>query len=61
MDRLTCDRCGQGLLLDAPVRYRVILVVGRTDVPIGATMDEYLDAARATNARIISYPPIDVR
>ncbi len=65
-DGPSCTSAAQGqytldVLLDAPVRYRVILVVGRTDVPIGATMDEYLDAARATNARIISYPPIDVR
>jgi len=27
MDRLTCDRCGNGLLLDAPVRYEVRIEV----------------------------------
>jgi hypothetical protein len=47
--------------LDAPVQYHVILIVGMTgNLPIG-TMDAYLAAARAANARIITYPPIDVR
>lgn len=46
--------------LDAPVQYHVILVDGLTgDLP-GQTMDAYLDAARAANARIVTYPPIDV-
>ncbi len=27
MDHLTCDICGNGLLLDAPVRYEVKIVV----------------------------------
>ena len=46
--------------LDAPVQHHVILTVGRgPDLPAG-TMDAYLDAARAANARIITYPPIDV-
>jgi len=62
----SCTSAAQGqytldVPLDAPVQYRVILVVGRSDVPAGATMDEYLDAARAANAHIISYPSIDVR
>ena len=46
--------------LEAPVRYYVILVIGRIDVPSGATMDEYLTTARTANARVVSYPPIDV-
>lgn len=46
--------------LDAPVQYHVILVDGLTgDLP-GRTMDAYLDAARAANARIVTYPPIEV-
>lgn len=62
----SCTSAAQGqytldVPLDAPVHYRVILVVGRSDAPVGATMDEFLDAARVANARIISYPSIDVR
>lgn len=64
-DGPSCTSAAQGqytldVPLDAPVHYHVILVVGRSDAPVGASMDEYLDAARAANARIISYPPIDV-
>lgn len=47
------------ITFDAPVQYYVILVVGRTDLP-AATMDAYLDAARAANVRIVTYEPIDV-
>jgi len=48
------------VVLDAPVPYYVILVVGRTgDLPDGS-MDTYIDAARAANVRIVTYPPIVV-
>ncbi len=46
--------------LEAPVPHHVILVVGMTgDLP-GATMEAYLDAARAANARIVIHPTIYV-
>ena len=47
------------ITLDAPVQYYVILVVGKTDLP-AATMDAYLDAARAANVRIVTHEPINV-
>lgn len=43
--------------LDAPVEYRVILVVGMSDATVTAK-DAFVDAARAANARIITYPPL---
>jgi hypothetical protein len=46
--------------LDAPGRYYVILVVGPLDAPLSGTMDAYLGAAHAANARIVTYKPIDV-
>jgi hypothetical protein len=46
--------------LDAPGQYQVILVDGVSDAPPDAAMDVYLAAARAANARMIPYPPIDV-
>lgn len=49
------------LALGAPATYHVILVVGLSNAPEGGTMDAYLDAASAANARIVAYPPIDVR
>ena len=45
MDRLTCDRCGNGLLLDAPVRYEVRIEVKSAYDPLELT-DE--DLARAS-------------
>ena len=48
------------ITLDAPVQYQVILVDGMSDAPPDAAMDVYLSAARAANARIIPYSPIDV-
>jgi hypothetical protein len=47
MDRLTCDRCGNGLLLDAPVRYEVRIEVKSGYDPLELT-DE--DLARASEA-----------
>jgi len=45
MDRLTCDRCGQGLLLDAPVRYEVTIEVKSAYDPLELTEEDLLDAA----------------
>ena len=44
MDHLTCDRCGRGLLLDAPVRYEVRIEVKSAYDPLELS-DE--DLARA--------------
>jgi hypothetical protein len=48
------------IALDAPVQYHVLLVVGATAPSLGETMDAYMNAARAANARIITHEPIDV-
>jgi hypothetical protein len=45
MDRLTCDRCGRGLLLDAPVRYEVTIEVKSAYDPLELTEEDLLDAA----------------
>jgi hypothetical protein len=45
MDRLTCDRCGNGLLLDAPVRYEVRIEVKSAYDPLELTAE---DLARAS-------------
>ncbi len=44
MDHFTCDRCGRGLLLDAPVRYEVRIEVKSAYDPLEIT-DEDLDRA----------------
>jgi hypothetical protein len=44
MDHLTCDRCGAGLLLDAPVRYEVTIDVRAAYDPLELTAE---DLARA--------------
>lgn len=44
MDTLTCDRCGQGLLLDAPVRYEVRIEVKSAYDPLELSTE---DLARA--------------
>jgi len=46
--------------LESPVQYFVVLVIGMRDAPLTWTMDKYLEAARATNARITIFQPIDV-
>jgi hypothetical protein len=48
------------LTLDAPAQYQVILVVGMGDAALNGTMEAYLDAAHAANARIVRHPPINV-
>jgi len=45
MDRLTCDRCGNGLLLDAPVRYEVRIEVKSAYDPLELTDDDLAKAA----------------
>lgn len=42
MDGLTCDRCGRGLLLDAPVRYEVRIEIKAAYDPLEIT-DEDLE------------------
>lgn len=44
MDRLTCDRCGAGLLLDAPVRYEVRLEVKSAYDPLELSEEDLVDA-----------------
>lgn len=44
MDGLTCDRCGRGLLLDAPVRYEVRIEVKSAYDPLELSEE---DLARA--------------
>lgn len=44
MDRLTCDRCGNGLLLDAPVRYEVRIEVKSAYDPMEITDDDLANA-----------------
>ncbi len=48
------------ITLDAPLQYQVILVDGANDAPPDATVDVYLEAARAMKARITRPSPIDV-
>ncbi len=45
MDRLTCDRCGGGLLLDAPVRYEVRIEVKSAYDPLELTTEDLAKAA----------------
>jgi hypothetical protein len=45
MDRLTCDRCGNGLLLDAPVRYEVRIEVKSAYDPLELTGEDLEKAA----------------
>ncbi len=44
MDRLTCDRCGNGLLLDAPVRYEVRIEVKSAYDPMELTDEDLAKA-----------------
>ena len=45
MDHLTCDRCGNGLLLDAPVRYEVRIEVKSAYDPLELTAEDLAGAA----------------
>ena len=44
MDRLTCDRCDRGLLLDAPVRYEVSIEVKSAYDPLELMEEDLIDA-----------------
>ena len=44
MDHLTCDRCGRGLLLDAPVRYEVKIEVKAAYDPLEMTEEDLANA-----------------
>lgn len=44
MDRLICDRCGRGLLLDAPVRYEVSIEVKSAYDPLELMEEDLVDA-----------------
>jgi hypothetical protein len=44
MDHLTCDRCGNGLLLDAPVRYEVKIEVTSAYDPLELTREDLAKA-----------------
>lgn len=44
MDQLTCDRCGRGLLLDAPVRYIVKIEVRSAYDPLELSEEDLVDA-----------------
>lgn len=46
MDRLTCDRCGNGLLLDAPVRYEVRIEVTSAYDPLEISAEDLAAAER---------------
>jgi hypothetical protein len=52
MDHLTCDRCGQGLLLDAPVRYEVKIEVKSAYDPLELSAED-LANARAELERLV--------
>lgn len=59
MDRLTCDRCGRGLLLDAPVRYEVRIEVKAAYDPLELTEQDLQDAEdglREAIERLKDYP-----
>ena len=59
MDRLTCDRCGAGLLLDAPVRYEVRIEVKSAYDPMELTQEDLAKAAdelKRAIERLKDYP-----
>lgn len=59
MDRLTCDRCGAGLLLDAPVRYEVRIEVKSAYDPLELSsedLDQAADELRKTVEALKDYP-----
>jgi hypothetical protein len=59
MDHLTCDRCGRGLLLDAPVRYEVRIEVRSAYDPLELTQEDLTHAdvqLRELIAKLRDYP-----
>jgi len=63
MDRLTCDRCGSGLLLDAPVRYEVRIEVKSAYDPLELTEEDLAKAAEELKRAIerLNLPRIPLR
>lgn len=60
MDHLTCDRCGAGLLLDAPVRYEVRIEVKSAYDPLELTEEDLANAGdemKKTVALLKNYSP----
>ncbi len=58
MNRLTCDRCGNGLLLDAPVRYEVRIEVKSAYDPLELMPEDLArveEELRATLERLKDY------
>ena len=47
MEHLTCDRCGRGLLLDAPVRYEVRIEVKSAYDPLELTDEDLKKASQS--------------
>ena len=59
VDHLTCDRCGAGLLLDAPVRYEVRIEVKSAYDPMELTEEDLANARAELKdlvARLKDYP-----
>ena len=59
MDRLTCDRCGNGLLLDAPVRYEVRIEVKAAYDPLELMREDLAnveDELKRLIERLKDYP-----
>ena len=54
MDHLTCDRCGNGLLLDAPVRYEVRIEVKSAYDPLELTSEDLANAAEGLKQAVDS-------
>lgn len=44
MDGISCDRCGGGLLLDAPVRYEVKIEIKAAYDPLEITDEDLINA-----------------
>jgi DNA-binding GntR family transcriptional regulator len=50
VDHLSCDRCGHGLLLDAPVRYEVRIEVKAAYDPLELTEEDLARAEQELHA-----------
>lgn len=53
MDHLTCDICGNGLLLDAPVRYEVKIIVKAAYDPMEISREDLERDCRAEIAALL--------
>ena len=59
MDHFTCDRCGNGLLLDAPVRYEVKIEITSAYDPLELTAEDLAKAEAEMQAlleKLRNYP-----